>query len=45
MADYTLRAIDDALWRRIKARAALNGQSIKSYILGLIKRDLERGES
>ena len=35
MAAYTLRAINDKLWRAVKVLAAQRGISIKALILGL----------
>lgn len=33
--------IDEALHRQVKVRASSNGQTIKGYIINLIKKDLE----
>jgi hypothetical protein len=36
MATYMLRAIDPALWARVKARAASEGRPLKSLFLALL---------
>ena len=41
MAAYTIREIDDELWYRIKALAALRGMSIKDFIIGLLKKEVK----
>lgn len=33
--------IDEQLHKQVKIRAASNGQTIKGYIINLIKKDLE----
>lgn len=33
--------IDDQLHKQIKLQATLNGQTIKGYVITLIKKDLE----
>ena len=37
-----LRNVPDALHRRLKARAALEGMSLSEYLLGEVKRAAER---
>ena len=37
MASFILRKIDDALWRRIKSKAALEGVSLKDLIERLLR--------
>lgn len=34
--------IDEELHRQIKIRSASNGQTIKGYVINLIKKDLEK---
>jgi len=35
---YLLRDIDSSLWRRVKAKAALRGESIRDVILRLLTK-------
>lgn len=37
MASYILRDIDPELWKRVKAKAALEGVSLKALIEQLLK--------
>jgi plasmid stability protein len=37
MPSYILRDIDDALWRRVKSRAALEGTTVKALIEQLLR--------
>ena len=39
---YTLKGIDPALWRKVKAAAALDGLKIGDWILKTIKKAVER---
>jgi len=34
---YTLRAIDDGLWRQVKARVASEGRTIRFVLLALLR--------
>lgn len=38
---YLLRAIPDDLWRKVKSKAALRGESIRDVILRLLTRYAE----
>ena len=42
MADYTLKGIDQALWRKVKSLAALRGITIKQLIIGLLIKEIEK---
>ena len=42
MADYILKGIDDKLWRKVKAVAALQGVSIKDLIIRLLEREAKK---
>ena len=42
MADYILKGIDDKLWRKVKAVAALQGVSIKDLIIKLLERETKK---
>ncbi len=37
MASFVLRKIDDGLWKRVKVKAATEGVTIKSVLVGLIE--------
>lgn len=37
-----IRNVPEALHRKLKARAALNGQALSDYLLGELKRSAER---
>ncbi|MGW2273364.1 FitA-like ribbon-helix-helix domain-containing protein [Streptomyces yangpuensis] len=39
MTAFTIREVPDDVARRIKVRAAEAGQSLQSYLLGLVTRD------
>ena len=39
---YTLTGIDPALWRQVKAAAALKGMTIREWILDTIRRAVKR---
>ncbi|MFK0236132.1 FitA-like ribbon-helix-helix domain-containing protein [Streptomyces vinaceus] len=39
MTAFTIREVPDDIARRIKVRAAEAGQSLQSYLLGLVTRD------
>ena len=41
MSKNLIFQIDEQLHNRIKVRASSNGQTIKGYIINLIKKDLE----
>jgi predicted HicB family RNase H-like nuclease len=42
MADYILRDVDDKLWRKIKAVAALQGMSVKDLIIKLLEKEAKK---
>ena len=42
MRTIQIRNVPDQLHRRIKARAALEGQSLSEYALGELRRSMER---
>jgi hypothetical protein len=42
MADYILRGIDDKLWRKVKAVAALQGLSVKDLIIKLLEKETKK---
>lgn len=42
MKTLQVRNVPDDVHRRLKARAALSGQSISEYLLAQVRRDLER---
>ena len=42
MTDYTIRQIPDELWRKVKAAAAMEGITIKQYIIKALQERLER---
>ncbi len=42
MATLQIRNLPDELHRRLKARAALEGQSLSEYALGELRRAIER---
>ena len=44
MTDYTIRQIPDELWRKVKAAAAMEGITIKQYIIKALHERLERQE-
>jgi hypothetical protein len=35
--DYILRDVPDEIWRKVKARAALEGMTIRGVIVALLK--------
>jgi len=39
---YTLTGIDPALWRQVKAAAALKGMTIREWILDTIRKAVKR---
>lgn len=41
--DYIIRKIDDALWRKVKARAEAEGRSIRWVIVEMLKRYVKDG--
>ncbi len=43
MGSYTLKEVDDKLWRKVKALAALRGMTIKELILDLLEREVKKG--
>jgi hypothetical protein len=43
MADFLLRDIDPALWRKVKAQAAKDGRTLRQTILRLLKEYVEKG--
>ena len=42
MADYILKGIDDKLWRKVKAVAALQGLSVKDLIIKLLEKETKK---
>jgi hypothetical protein len=42
MADYYLKGIDDKLWRKVKAVAALQGMSVKNFIIKLLEKETKK---
>ncbi len=44
MAAYTLKEVDDKLWRKVKSLAALRGMTIKELILGLLEKEVKKGK-
>jgi hypothetical protein len=42
MADYYLKGIDDKLWRKVKAVAALQGMSVKNLIIKLLEKETKK---
>jgi len=42
MTSLQIREVPEELHRRLKARAALNGQSLSEYALGELRRSAER---
>jgi len=44
VAAYTLKEVDDKLWRKVKAVAALRGKSIKDLIIELLEKEVKKGE-
>ena len=41
--DLNLRGMDDELARAIKATAASEGITMKDFVVGILKRDIQRG--
>lgn len=44
MASYVLYKIDNETWKAFKAKAAKNGTSIRTLLLGWIQGYLEQGD-
>lgn len=42
MAAYTLKDVDDKLWRKVKSLAALRGMTIKELILDLLEKEVKK---
>lgn len=42
LTSYTLRQIDSDLWRQVKGKAALEGQSIRALIESLLRAWLKQ---
>ncbi len=40
MASYILRDIDPELWKRVKAKAASEGKTVKDMIQSLLRADV-----
>ena len=40
--DYTLKQIDEGLWRKVKALAAMRGISIKELIISTLEKELKK---
>lgn len=38
MADYTIRHVDDALWRKLKTKAASEGKPIRAVLIELVTK-------
>ncbi len=43
VGSYTLKEVDDKLWRKVKSLAALRGMTIKELILDLLEREVKKG--
>ncbi len=43
MASYTIKNIDDNLWRKVKELAAMRGITIRQLIVDLLRREVEEG--
>lgn len=39
---YTLKGIDPALWRQVKAAAAIKGMTIREWILDVLAKAVKR---
>ena len=44
MAAYTLKEVDDKLWRKVKSIAALRGITIKDLIIELLEKEVKKGK-
>lgn len=44
MAAYTLTEVDDKLWRKVKAIAALRGITIRDLIIKLLEKEVKKGK-
>jgi len=44
VGSYTLKEVDDKLWRKVKSLAALRGMTIKELILDLLEKEVKKGE-
>ena len=44
MGSYTLKDVDDKLWRKVKSLAALRGMTIKELILDLLEKEVKKGK-
>jgi len=42
MPDFRLRNIPESYWRKIKALAALAGQSVNDYLLQLLREHVDK---
>jgi hypothetical protein len=42
MTDYILRGIDEKLWRKVKAIAALQGMTVKELIIKLLEKEVTK---
>ena len=44
MTSYILREVDEKLWRKVKAIAALRGMTIKELIIELLEKEVKKGK-
>jgi predicted DNA-binding ribbon-helix-helix protein len=44
VGSYTLKEVDDKLWRKVKSLAALRGMTIKDLIIDLLEKEVKKGE-
>ena len=44
VGSYTLKEVDDKLWRQVKSLAALRGMTIKELILDLLEKEVKKGK-
>lgn len=42
MAAYTLKGVDDALWKRVKVYAAQNGVTVRDLILTMLGKAVSK---
>jgi hypothetical protein len=45
MSDYTIRDVDNDLWRKVKAKAATDGKPIRTVILELLTTYTQKKEA
>ena len=44
VGSYTLKEVDDKLWRKVKSVAALRGITIKDLIIELLEKEVKKGK-